>query len=298
MVGQTGIVADGCGILAVTALLGYDCGMEKSRNSAGLVCGLNLILALITATVVYFGFVRQPTERGKDMWQAVMRIWDNFRNAVTGDVPRPFRTEAAYGEAADGGDARDTVAYSAFLSGMAAKKQRESAEADRFAGLLSRLDASVRENRYEDAREIAREMEIIAQQKSGDSRYLYLARSVFRLVENAGGQPSQSLREESLGALQEELVRLKAERDLYRRNLQDVRTEQQFAESALSLQESNAQIQQLLLEVLREQYEKSQEALSAARAQLDAGETLAVREAKERVREGYREGITEAQGLL
>jgi hypothetical protein len=272
--------------------------MEKSRSGAGLVCGLNLILALITAAAVYFGFVRQPSERGEDMRQAVMRIWDDFLNAVTGDVPRSFRAESVDGEGADDRDARDSAAFSAFLAEMAAKKQRESVEDDRFAGLLSRLDASVRESRYEDAREIAQEMEMIAQQKSGDSRYLYLARSVSRLVENAGGQPLQSLREESLGALQEELGRLEAERDLYRRNLQDARAEQQFAESTLSLQESNAQIQQLLLELLREQYEKSQDALAVARAQLDAGETLAVREARERVREGYREGISEAQGLL
>jgi hypothetical protein len=272
--------------------------MVKSRSGAGLVCVLNLILALITAAAVYFGFVRQPARRGEDLRQAAMQIGGDFLNAVTGGDSRSLRTAAAYGETAEDGDVRDAGVYSAFLAGMTAEKERESAEDDRFAGLLSRLDASVRENRYEDAREIAGEMEKIAQQKSGDSRYLYLARSVSRLVENAGGQLSASGHEERFGALQEELSHLKAERDLYRRNLRDARAEQHLAESALALQESNAQIQQMLLDTLREQYEKSQDALSVARVQLDAGETLAIREARERMQAGYQEGIAEAQGLL
>jgi hypothetical protein len=281
--------------------------MEKSRSGAGLVCVLNLILALVTAAAVYFGFVRQPAGRGEDMRQAVTRIWDDVLHAVAGDSPRSSGTEAAYGAgtgaAAGNGDERDTVARSAFLAERAAKKRRESIEDDRFAGLLARLDANVRENRYAQARETAREMETIARQRGGgDSRYLYLARSVSRLLEIVGGPLAEARRAlntmERLDALREELGRLKAERDLYRGNLHDARTEQRFAESALALQESNAQIQQLLLEALREQYAKSQEALSAARARLDAGEPLAIREARERTREGYREGVTEARGLL
>jgi hypothetical protein len=292
-------------VLAATALLGYDCGMEKSRSSAELVCVLNLILALITAAAVYFGFMRQPAGRGEDMRQAVMRIWDDVLHAVAGDSPRSAGAVYGTGAAAGNGDERDTAAFSALLSEMAAKKRRESIEDDRFAGLLARLDADVRENRYAQARETAWEMETIAQQRDGeggDSQYLSFARSVSRLLEIAGGQLPEARRElntmERLGALREELGRLKAERDLYRENLRDARTEQRFAESALALQESNAQIQRLLLEALREQYEKSQEALSAVRAQLDAGEPLAIREARERTREGYREGIAEARGLL
>lgn len=268
--------------------------MQKSRSGAGLVCGLNLILALVTAAAVYFGFVRQSARYHEDMWQAVMHIWDNFLDAVTGNAS--LYEESAYGEPTADEDMRDMNAvYSSFLSDISTKKQREMIEEDRLDGLLSRLDASVRENRYADAREIAREMEIIAQQKSDDSQYLYLARSVSLLVENAG---SQSLYEEHLGVLKEELGRLNAEREFYRRNLEDAQLEQYFAESTLSLQASNAQIQQLLIELLREEYVKSQEELSAVKAQLDAGETLTVREARERTQEGYQEGITEARDLL
>jgi hypothetical protein len=263
----------------------------KFQSNARLVCVLNLILALIVAVAVYFGFARRPVERGKDVLQAVTHVWDDFLHGSTESVPGPFHTEIAHGRAA--GD--DNAVYFSILSDIAAKKQRETIEADRLAGLLSRLDASVRENRYEDAREIAREMEIIAQQKSDDSQYLYLARSVSLLVENAG---SQSLYEEHLGVLKEELGRLNAEREFYRRNLEDAQLEQYFAESTLSLQASNAQIQQLLIELLREEYVKSQEELSAVKAQLDAGETLTVREARERTQEGYQEGITEARDLL
>jgi hypothetical protein len=185
--------------------------------------------------------------------------------------------------------------YSSFLSDITAKRQRAAIEESRLAGLLARLEASVRENRFEEAREIAQELEIIAQRQDGGSRYLYLARSIVRLVENAGGQ---SRYEESLGALQDELERMKAEREFYRRNLQDVQADQRFVESALSLQESNAQIQQMLLDTLREEYAKSQDALSETRARLDAGETLAIREARERTSEGYQEGIGEARNLL
>jgi hypothetical protein len=268
--------------------------MEKSRSGAGLVCGLNLILALVTAAAVYFGFLRQSAGYNEDMQQAVMHIRDNFLDAVIGNAS--FYKEPAYGEPAADEDMRDMNAvYSSFLSDISAKKQREMIEEDRLDGLLSRLDASVRENRYADAREIAREMETAAQQKKGDNRYLYIARSVSRLVENAGSQPRY---EESLGTLREELGRLNAEREYYRRNFQDAQTEQRFAENTLSLQESNAQIQQLLLETLREQYVKSQEALSETMARLDSGETLAIREARERTQEGYQEGITEARDLL
>jgi hypothetical protein len=268
--------------------------MQKSRSGAGLVCGLNLILALVTAAAVYFGFVRQSARYHEDMWQAVMHIWDNFLDAVTGNAS--LYEESAYGEPTADEDMRDMNAvYSSFLSDISTKKQREMIEEDRLDGLLSRLDASVRENRYADAREIAREMETVAQQKKGDNRYLYIARSVSRLVENADSQPRY---EESLDTLREELGRLNAEREYYRRNFQDAQTEQRFVENTLSLQESNAQIQQLLLETLREQYVKSQEALSETMARLDSGETLAIREARERTQEGYQEGITEARDLL
>jgi hypothetical protein len=187
------------------------------------------------------------------------------------------------------------------LAEITAKKQREAIEEDRITGLLSRLEASVRENRYEEAGQIAREMETVAQRHSGDERYLYLARSVARLVEHSGARPGNEaqLRDEpQIQALQEELGRLAVEREFYRNNLQDALWEQRFAESALALQENNAQIQELLLQTLREQYAQSQEALSVARSQLDTGETLATLTAKERVKEGYREGIGEALELL
>jgi hypothetical protein len=269
--------------------------MEKPQSGTRLVCVLNLVLVMITVPAMYFGFARSSVGRGEDVRQAVMQIGDNIRYAVTNTAPPSRRMEAVLVTTGAGEDTRDMDAlYTTFLLDITAKKQRETIEEDRLIGLLSRLETSVRESRYEEAREIAWEMETAAQQK-GDDRYLYLARSVSRLVKNAGTQPRYGA---SLAALEEELGRLKAERDLYRRNLQEVEAEQRFAESALSLQDSNAQIQEMLLETLREQYAQSQEALLVTRAQLDAGETFTTLEAKERTREGYEEGLGEARDLL
>jgi hypothetical protein len=277
----------------------YYGNMEKYRGGAGLVLALNLILGLAAAGGVYFGLARPAAGRGEDVRlaaaQIAAQVRDNVLSAFFYAAPSRW-TGAVQGDAAAEGDSRDMNAvYASFWSEITAKRQRETIEENRLAGLLARIEASVKEKRYTEAQEIAREMEIVAQQRSGDSQYRYLARSIALLVENAGGR---SQYEESLGALQKELGRLNAERESYSRNLRGVQMEQRFAESALSLQESNAQIQQMLLVTLQEEYEKSQAALSETRARLNAGETLALREARERTQAGYQEGITEARDIL
>jgi hypothetical protein len=270
--------------------------MRRPISDGGLVGVLNLVLALTAATAVYFGVVVSTDGREEDVREALLHIGKSLANTLTGSAP-PFHQRGTVPEGGVWGDGtRDiNVVYASFLAEITAKKQREEIEEDRITGLLSRLEASVRENRYEEAGRIAREMEIAAERYSGDGRYLYLARSVARLVEYAGIRPGD---EAQLQALREELGRLTMEREFYRNNLQDALEEQRFAESALALQESNAQIQEMLLQTLREQYAQSQEALSTVRAQLDSGETLATLTAKERTREGYREGIGEARDLL
>jgi hypothetical protein len=277
--------------------------MRKPPSDGGLVGGLNLILALTAAGAVYFGIVVSQAGRGEDVREALTRIREDFSSLFARSAPPFHRTGLVPEVAASSGDgARDmNTVYASFLAEITAKKQREVIEEDRITGLLSRLEASVRENRYEEAGRIAREMETAAQRHSGSGQYLYLARSVARLVEHSGARPNgeaQTGEEPQLQALREELGRLAMEREFYRNNLQDALQEQRFAESALALQESNAQIQELLLQTLRDQYAQSQEELSAVRAQLDTGETLATLAAKERVREGYREGIGEARDLL
>ena len=270
--------------------------MRRPISDGGLVGVLNLVLAAAAATAVYFGVVVSPDGRGEDVREALTRIGEGLANALAGSAQPLHQTEAAPKEGDSGDEARDiNVVYASFLAEIAAKNQRETIEEDRITGLLSRLEASVRGNRYEEARQIARDRESAAQRRSGNERYLYLARSVARLVEHSAARSDD---EAQLRALREELGRLTTEREFYRSNLQDALEEQRFAESALALQESNAQIQEMLLQTLREQYAQSQEALSTARAQLDSGETLATLAAKERTREGYREGIGEARDLL
>jgi hypothetical protein len=270
--------------------------MHRPISDGGLVGVLNLILVIMLAAAVYFGAVVSPARRGEDVREALMRIGEGIAGISTRSAPPFYRAVPdAAASHEDGIRDIDTV-YASFLSEITAKKRRESMEEDRITGLLSRLEASVQENRYEEARQIAREMESVAQRHPGDGRYFYLARSVARLVEHSGTRHGNE--EADIQALREQLGRLAAERELYRDNLQDALLEQRFAESALALQESNAQIQEMLLQTLREQYAKSQEALSTARSQLDTGETLATLAAKERTREGYQEGIGEARDLL
>ncbi|MDR1470434.1 MAG: hypothetical protein LBT00_14215 [Spirochaetaceae bacterium] len=271
--------------------------MRKPLSDGGLVGVLNLILVMTAAVAVYFGIVASPAGRGEDVREAFTHIGEDFAGILARSTP-PFHQTGAVPEGAASHEdaARDIdVVYASFLSEITAKKQREAIEEDRITGLLSRLETSVRESRYEEAGRIAREMEAVAQRYSGDGGYLYLARSVARLVERSGVRPGD---EAQLRALREEFDRLAMEREFYRNNLQDALAEQRFAESALALQESNAQIQEMLLQTVREQYAQSQEALSVARAQLDSGETLVTLEAKEYTREGYREGIGEARDLL
>lgn len=272
----------------------YD--MRRPISDSGLVGVLNLVLVVTAVAAVYFGIVVSPNGRGEDVREALARIGMGITHASIGSAQLLHRTEKVPDEGAFGDETRNiNVIYASFLAEITAKKQREAIEEDRIAGLLLRLEASVQENRYEETRQIAREMESAAQRYSGDERYLYLARSVARLVEHSAVRPED---EAQLRALREELGRLATEREFYRGNLQDALEEQRFAESALALQESNAQIQDILLQTLREQYARSQEALSTAMAQLDSGETLATLAAKEYTREGYREGIGEARDLL
>ena len=163
---------------------------------------------------------------------------------------------------------------------------------DRLEGLLLRLEAGIYYNRLEDARDIALSIETFAQ-KQTDGRYntyLYLARAVSRLVE------SQNV--STINTLKEEFAQLKAENEYYRRSLLDTETRNSLTDSALSLQDSNMQIQELLLQTLREDYQKAREELTLTRSYLDSGETLATLEAKEKTREGYAEGINEARVLL
>ena len=163
---------------------------------------------------------------------------------------------------------------------------------DRLEGLLLRLEAGIYYNRLEDARDIALSIETFAQ-KQTDGRYntyLYLARAVSRLVE------SQNV--STINALKEEFAQLKAENEYYRRSVLDTETRNSLTDSALSLQDSNMQIQELLLQTLREDYQKAREELTLTRSYLDSGETLATLEAKEKTREGYAEGINEARVLL
>jgi hypothetical protein len=264
------------------------------KHDIGLVFLLNLGLVAAAGLVVFFGVVCSPAGYGEDIRLAAMQIGEDFVSAVTHTARSPHQ-EGQNPEEREA-EAREAVAFSiSFLSEIAAKKRREAIEEDRLVGLLSRLEESIQENRYDEAREIVSKMEAIAQQKPGDNRYFYLARSVSRLIENAGA-PSRY--EDNLRILQEELGRLRAERERYRKTLQDVLVDRHFAESALSLQESNAQIQALLLQTLQEQYAESQEALSTTRAQIEQGETLSSLAAKEFAREGYREGIDEARDIL
>jgi hypothetical protein len=270
--------------------------MQRPISDGCLAGVLNLILVVTAAAAVYFGIIVSPSGRGEDVREALMRIGEDFVNIPARSAPssRRMAPEAAD---SDGDGMRDINAvYASFLSKIMAKKQQEAIEEDRITGLLSRLEASIRENRYEEAARIAREMEVVTQQHSGEDRYLYLARSVARLVEHSGVRHESE--KAAIQALREELDRLATEREFYRNNLQDVLLEQRFSESALALQESNAQIQEMLLQTLQEQYAKSQEVLSTVRAQLDTGETLATIEAKEHTREGYREGIGEARDIL
>ena len=270
--------------------------MRRPLNDGSLVGILNLVLVMTAAVAVYFGIVASPAGRGEDVREAFARIGEGFAGAPAGSVPLAGQTGVVPKGAAAGDGARDIdVVYAAFLAEITAKRQREAIEEDRIMGLLSRLEASVRENRYEEAGRIAREMESAAQRHSGDGRYLYLARSVARLVEYADVRPGD---EAEIQALRDELGRLAMEREFYQNNLQEALEKQRFAESTLALQESNAQIQEMLLQTAREQYAKSEEALSTVRAQLDSGETLATLAAKEYVREGYQEGIGEARNIL
>jgi hypothetical protein len=271
--------------------------MRRPFRDGAFVGGLNLFLALAAAGAVYFGIAASGTGRGEDVRDALTRIGEGFAHILARSAPSSRRFDAASGGGAfPGAGTRDLdTVYALFLAEITAKKQREAIEEYQITGLLSRLESCVRENRYEEAGRIAREMETVAERYAGDGRYLYLARSVARLVEHSSELPGGDDRNQ---ALREELGRLSMEREFYRNHLQDALQEQRFTESALALQESNAQIQELLLQTLREQYAQSQEALSVTRAQLDTGETLTSLAAKERIREGYREGIGEARYLL
>jgi hypothetical protein len=270
--------------------------MRRPISDGCLAGVLNLILVVTAVAAVYFGIIVSPSGRGEDVREALMRIGEDFVNIPARSVLSSHRTVPEAADS-DGDGTRDiNTVYVSFLSKIMAKKQQEAIEENRITGLLSRLEASIRENRYEEAARIAREMEVVTQQHSGEDRYLYLARSVARLVEHSGMRHESE--ETDIQALREELDRLATEREFYRNNLQDALLEQRFSESALALQESNTQIQEMLLQTLQEQYAKSQEALSTVKAQLDTGETLATIEAKEHTREGYREGISEARDIL
>jgi hypothetical protein len=269
--------------------------MDKPHSGLGLVCVLNLVLVMTAAAVVYFGFARSSVGRGEDIRQAALQIKDSILSIFTKPAYSDRQAAVPAIPAVDGVMREGNVPYTSIFAELSAKKQREAFEEDQLIGFMSRIETNIQDGRYEEARNIAQEMEAVVRQKGDDRWYLYFARSVSRLVENAA---TQSRHEDTLSALQEELGRLKAEREFYRKNLWDVQMAQSFAESALSLQESNAQIQDMLLQILREQYAKSQEALSETRAQLDTGEPLATIEAKERIREGYHEGISEARDLL
>jgi hypothetical protein len=178
------------------------------------------------------------------------------------------------------------------FAAISAKSRRGIIIDDRLEGLLLKLETSIYYNRLEEAREIALNIETFAQ-KQTDGRYnsyRYIARAVSRLVDN------QSF--ETINALKEEFGRLKAENEHYRRSVLDTETRNSLTDSVLSLQDSNVQIQELLLQTLREDYEKAREELTLTRSYLDTGETLATLEAKEKTREGYAEGINEARVLL
>jgi hypothetical protein len=291
--------------------------MRKPIGDGGLAIILNLILAVMAAGAVYVGIGVSQAGRGADIREALARVRDGVAGLLAPSAPSSRGTGAFLDGAAaqeSGTEELDTV-YASFLAEITAKNQREAAEKDRVTGLLARLEARLREGRFEEAARIAREMEAAARNMegaargkedgaagpSGEGQYLYLARSVARLVELAGARAVDGAEpggEPALRALREELGLLAMEREFYRTTLRTAEEERRFAESALALQESNAQIQEMLLRMLRDQYAQSQEDLSVARAQLDTGETLATLAAKERVREGYREGIGEARDLL
>jgi hypothetical protein len=271
--------------------------MRKRKSGAGMVCLLNGILAAITAAALYFGVIRSSAERGGDIGQGLLYIGGNARRAF---IPVERLSAPDTGLVLDEDtriEKNDHAGYRAVLAEIAAKKQQNTVEEDRLSGLFARLEASVREKRYAEARSIARDMETLARQKPSFTRYLYLARSVSRLVENASDS-DQMVSEGEVLLLREELSRLKTENEMYQKTVRDARTEQHFVESALSLQESNRQIQEMLLQMLQNEYTKSQEALAEAVFQLSAGETFTTIAAKERVREGYQEGVTEARELL
>jgi hypothetical protein len=250
--------------------------MRKPKGG-GLAGILNLALVAITAAAIYFGIIVSPSGHGKDIRDALVRIGEHIIGSVR-STPSLSRTGAASETAvsADEGT-QDNPLYAS----LAENNRREALEGHRIAGLLSQFEKSVRENRREETERIAREMESIAQRYPDDGRYLYMTQAAAQIQ-----------------VLQEEIDRLVGERDFYRNDVQDALQKQLSAESALALQESNAQIQEILLQTAREQYVQSQEELSYVKALLDSGETLATIEAKERVRQGYREGIDEARVLL
>jgi hypothetical protein len=195
---------------------------------------------------------------------------------------------------ADAGADEDTATVSAAgrLAAISAASRRGIIVDDRLEGLLLRLETSIYYNRLEEARDIALNIETFAQ-KQTDGRYnsyLYIARAVSRLVGN------QSF--EIINALKEEFAQIKSENEYFRRSILDTETRNSLTDSALSLQDSNVQIQELLLQTLRDDYEKTREELILTRSYLDTGETLATLEAKEKTREGYAEGINEARVLL